>query len=85
MHSAFLWCSCHCPNVIGDLAGLVKPPFHHPEDLPEFFWLHLRKDIEHLSRVTGKGSEESAIIVHSVLQNILTKAPPTCKNQILCI
>lgn len=80
MHSAFLWCSCHYQDMVAaDLAALVKPHVN-PNNLPEFFWMHLRKDIEQLSRVTGKGLDESAIIVHLVLQGILTKPPPTCKN-----
>ena len=60
------------------LAELVKP-FVQPQHLPEFFWRHLQKDIEHLSQVTGKGLEEAAIIVHLILKGILTKQPPTCK------
>lgn len=78
MHSALLWCSCHHQDVIGELTALVKPQVP-PQQLPEFFWMHLRKDIEQLSRVTGKSPDESMIIVHLVLQNILLKAPPTCK------
>ena len=63
---------------MASLAELVKP-FVHPQHLPEFFWRHLQKDIEHLSQVTGKGLEEAAIIVHLILKDILTKPPPTCK------
>ena len=61
-----------------DLANLVKP-FVNPQHLPEFFWMHLSKDIEHLSHVTGKGLEESAIIVHLVLAEILTNSTPDRK------
>lgn len=81
MHSAFLWCSCHCQNIVAaELAALVKS---NPDNLSEFFWLHLTKDIQQLSRVTGKGLDESAIIIHLVLREILLKPPPTCKNFLL--
>ena len=79
MHSALLWCSCHCQDMMAELAVLVKPPVN-PNNLPEFFWMHLRKDIEQLSQVTGKGLDESAISIHLVLQGILMKPPPSCKN-----
>ena len=74
MHSAFLWCCCHHQDVIGEVAALVKPKVD-PQALPEFFWMHLKKDIEQLSRVTGRGIEEACMIVHLVLRNILI-----CKN-----
>ena len=71
IHSAFLMCSCHNSSSLLALAELVKPAVN-PELLPQFFWMHLRKDMEHLSRVTGKGMEESAIIIHLVLQDMLS-------------
>ena len=74
MHSAFLMCSCHSPTTLPELARLVKPNIK-PQLLPEFFWMHLKKDINHLSRVTGKGLEESVIIVHLVLRKMLTVTP----------
>ncbi len=79
MHSALLWCSCHCQDMVAELAALVKPLIN-PNNLPEFFWMHLRKDIEQLSRVIGKGLDEATISIHLVLRDILTKSPPTCKN-----
>ncbi len=80
MHSAFLWCSCHFQDMVAaELAALVRPHVK-PNKLPEFFWMHLRKDIEQLSRVTGKGLDEAAIIVHLVLRDILTKPPPICES-----
>ena len=80
MHSAFLWCSCHDQDKIPELATVVKQLHAIPEYLPEFFWGHLCKDIEQLSRVTGKGLEESALVVHHVLHNIFTMEPPSCKD-----
>ena len=79
MHSAFLWCSCHNQDKVPELINVVK----QRADLPEFFWMHLSKDIEQLSRVTGKGIEESTLIIHLVLRNIFTKLPPAnCENLI---
>ncbi len=78
MHSALLWCSCHEEDFIASLSQLVKP-FVHPPHLPEFFWMHLRRDLHQLSSLTGKGLEQSAIIVHLVLKNILTVQHPPCK------
>ena len=80
MHAAFIWCSCHQQDAVHDLAPLVKP-FINPDHLPEFFWMHLEKDFEHLSRVTGKSIDEAVIIVHLVLKDILTKLPPACKEE----
>ena len=75
MHSALLWACCNNEQRIGDIAQLVKP--HVPvRALPEFFWLHLNKDIEQLSRAVGKAYEEAAMIVHLVLREILVKDPP---------
>ena len=79
MHSAFLWFSCHHTEMYGKLAAIVKPKVPQ-SSLPKFFWRHLKKDIEQLSRATGKSPDESAIIVHLVLQNMLLKAPPTCES-----
>lgn len=80
MHSAFLWYSCYCKGTVADLGQLVKPFVSH-DDLPEFFWMHLQKDIEQLSKLIGKGPEEAAMIIHLVLKNILTKNPPGKRDQ----
>lgn len=61
------------------LVELVKPR-ENVNNLPEFFWMHLKKDIEQLSQVTGRGLEDSAIIIHLVLRGILTNESPTRKN-----
>ena len=78
MHSALLWCSCHREDIMQDLVPLVKPRVD-PQYLPEFFWMHLSRDIEHLSHVTGKSMEDSAMIVHLVLNEIATGMIPNCK------
>ena len=76
MHSAFLWCSCHHHDCIGDLARIVKP-FVHPQYLPEFFWKHLEHDIKQLSITTGRNEDDATLLIHIVLKEILTKTPPT--------
>ena len=77
MHSSFIWASCNNVHTIEALAQLVKPPVL-PRDLPEFFWRHLQRDIEDLSKITSRGIDECAMIVHLVLSQILTTDPPPC-------
>ena len=60
------------------LTQLVKAGVR-PQDLPEFFWHHLERDVELLGRATGKSVDDSAITIHLVLREILLKAPPTCE------
>lgn len=82
MHSAFLWCSCHCQDLVAaELVAVVNSKVQvTPNDLPQFFWDHLQKDVEHLSRVTQLTLEESAIIIHMVLHGILKKTLRECEN-----
>ena len=54
-----------------------------PQELPDFFWCHLEKDIELLGRATGKSVDESAIILHLVLRNVLIQDPAKCTSQLL--
>ena len=74
MHSAFIWASCNNEPSVEAIAGLVKPQV--TTNLQEFFWAHLEKDIELLSRDTGRGLDEAVMIVHLVLRHILTTDPP---------
>ena len=66
------------------IAGLVTPQVP-PQQLPEFFWVHLEKDLELLGRDTGKGLDETVMIVHLVLRQILTTNPPIGLCFILCV
>lgn len=77
MHSALVWACCtnEAGSVLQDISQLVHP--HIPCGLAEFFWRHLEKDIEQLGVATGRGMDESAMIVHLVLKEILKKEPPT--------
>lgn len=60
------------------LIQLVKADIR-PQEMPEFFWHHLEEDMELLGSATGKSTEESAIIIHLVLKEILLRDPPTCE------
>ena len=84
MHSAMLWYTLHlCSGVPTEIVALVKPHVE-PENLPEFFWMHLKRDIEQLSEVIGRGLDETAIIIHLVLYTVLTSPSPTCENVDTC-
>ena len=61
------------------LIQLVKVDIR-PQDLPEFFWHHLERDMELLGKATGKSVDDSAIIVHLVLREILLRDPLTCED-----
>lgn len=76
MHSALVWASCNNREELEAIAGLVVLPVP-PQQLPEFFWAHLEKDFELLGRDTGRGLDETVMIVHLVLRQILLTNPPT--------
>ena len=86
MHSAFIWASCNNDQALGAIAGLVNAQVT-PQQLPEFFWAHLEKDLELLGKDTKKGLEENVMILHLVLRQILTLNPPigTCMYTIQLI
>ena len=46
--------------------------------MPQFFWDHLKTDINLISRVTGKSKDEACLLLHLILKNIVTRNPPTC-------
>ena len=82
MHSAFIWASCNNDQALGAIAGLVNAQVP-PQQLPEFFWAHLEKDLELLGKDTKKGLEENVMILHLVLRQILTLNPPTGRS--ICV
>ena len=41
----------------------------------EFFWSHLKRDIEQFCEVTQRSIDDSALIVHLVLQQIMQLVP----------
>ena len=78
MHSAFVWTCSSNENLLGDMAALVNPPVR-PNALPEFFWKHLEKDVEVICRILKKGEDESILLVHLVLKEILMQRKYSCK------
>ena len=84
MHSVFVWATCNNQQELEHIAEVTKRKVV-PANLPEFFWIHLEKDMECMMQCTGRGIEECAIIVHLVLQQIFFKTPETCKWLCECI
>ena len=79
MHSALVYASCNSKTATEGLLGMVKVEGISPNELPEFFWGHLEKDMEDLAQAISKNEEEAAIVLHLVLQQILTCEPPKSK------
>ena len=75
MHSALLWVSCNDDSATEGLLALVKSGLQSPQELPEFFWGHLEKDVQLLARALGRNPEDAAIVVHLVLRNMVTVIP----------
>ena len=48
----------------------VIHPTVKPEDLPQYFWQHLIRDLGLLSKVIGYSVDDAALIVHLILQKI---------------
>ena len=80
MHSALVWTSCNNDAETEGLVTLVKNGLRTPQELPEFFWGHLQRDVQLLARALGENYEEAAIVLHLVLQNILISNPPTLQG-----
>ena len=45
-----------------------------------FFWLHLKHDINLLSRATGKSKDEACLLLHLVLRDVAMKNPAQCEK-----
>ncbi|XP_064403130.1 E3 ubiquitin-protein ligase RNF213-like isoform X2 [Halichondria panicea] len=72
MHASFLWAACH-DQQLELIVEVVKGV--RPQDLAEFFWFHLVKDLECMQRSTGRGMDECVMIMHLVLKEILGTNP----------
>lgn len=46
-----------------------------PEDVEEFFWGHLRKDMVYLAEALGRNTEEAMLTVHLFLQHLSKDSP----------
>jgi len=79
MHSALVYASCNNKAATEGLLRMVKVEGINPNELPEFFWDHLQQDIKILAKAVGKNEEEAAIVLHLVLQQILTREPRKSK------
>ena len=44
-----------------------------PAEISYFFWQHLERDVNLLSRATGKSKDEACLILHIILKNITTE------------
>ena len=77
MHSALVWVSCNDDSATGGLVELVKSGLASPQELPEFFWGHLERDLQLLATALGRNHEDAAIVVHLVLMNIVNITPPS--------
>ena len=81
IHSAFIWAACHNQDELVEISRIVRCKEQIlPRDLPEFFWLHLEKDLECLCKSIGRGVDECAVLVHLVLKRILQNDPTACET-----
>lgn len=64
-HMAMLLGSCSQPQSI---SAIIKPPV---QDAGEFLLAHLRKDMKHLIRSLGKGTDDTISTVHLVINSLL--------------
>lgn len=71
MHSAFIWTSSINEGYRGDVAALVSSRVN-PNGLPEFFWRHLEKDLEGICALLKRGEDESILLLHLILKEVLT-------------
>ena len=65
-------------NVSAGLVQLIKPTLREQE-IPEFLWKHLEKDLTLLGRALGRSVDEAVLVIHLVLQDILVKDIPKSK------
>ena len=77
MHSTLIWACCNQQNAAVAFVPMVHPQQQSPDHLPELFWRHLEKDVELLGKEIGRGFDETVVLVHLVLKQILTATPLT--------
>uniref|UniRef100_A0A3Q2E155 RING-type E3 ubiquitin transferase n=1 Tax=Cyprinodon variegatus TaxID=28743 RepID=A0A3Q2E155_CYPVA len=59
----------HMAMLLGYISAIIKPPVREPAP---FLLAHLRKDIEHLIRSLGKGTDDTITAVHLVISSLLS-------------
>lgn len=61
------------------ISAIINPPVPDPG---AFLRAHLRKDMEHLIRSLGKGTDDTVSAVHLLISNLMEpKQQQTCKQQ----
>ncbi|CAJ1075083.1 E3 ubiquitin-protein ligase rnf213-alpha [Xyrichtys novacula] len=76
-HMSMLLGTCCNLQVI---SAIIKPPVHDPG---EFLLAHLQKDMEHLIRSLGKGTDDTFSAVHLLISSFLQQAWPVPNNNLL--
>ena len=48
----------------------ITHPVVKPEELPQFLWQHLTRDLDLLSKVIGRSVDDAALLIHLILQGM---------------
>ncbi|KAI6655776.1 E3 ubiquitin-protein ligase [Oopsacas minuta] len=77
---SFIWSSCSkYPTVSSHvLPSLVTKGLDDPRDLPNFFYLHLERDIMDLVKLTGKNFGEVVFYLHLIIKSLMETSEQTC-------
>ena len=75
----FLWSSCFKMTTNDELLTLVTGGPKNPEDIPDFFYQHLRRVVSDLARQTAVNCEEAILIIHLVIQSLTQAVEEQCK------
>ncbi|KAI6647030.1 E3 ubiquitin-protein ligase [Oopsacas minuta] len=80
MDISFIWSSCskHPTDRSPLLPSLIKGGLDDPRDLPNFFYLHLEREIEYLTRLTGKNFEEVIFFIHLIIKSVMETVGEPC-------
>ncbi|XP_070580810.1 E3 ubiquitin-protein ligase rnf213-alpha-like [Ptychodera flava] len=70
-HAAMLGGSTKSPE---DIAVLINPSIIATE-VPSFLWRHIERDVHLLTQACGKSVDDSYLIIHMILQEILKQTP----------
>ena len=82
MDISFIWSYC-TKNNHGErniIFSLVKEGLKKLEELPNFFYEHLEKDVRDLSKLTGKKFEDVVFILHLVVKSLMETSTEQCKE-----
>ncbi|XP_034566958.1 E3 ubiquitin-protein ligase rnf213-alpha [Notolabrus celidotus] len=76
-HMAMLLGTC---SNLQSISAIIKPPVPDPG---EFLLAHLQKDMEHLIRSLGKGTDDTVSAIHLLINSLLQQAWPVPNNNLL--